>query len=340
VLDSHGSLQSPPSTTPGAEALHERIRRDYADHDLELHELAYSRYQWTHQSFQSVLANVANVGRVDKQHGVVTLPQNKLFDQMIDLGYRPIIHSSDYLDLCEAARAGDPRCERYPVGHLGPPIPASQSYPLILASLLHRLAGGPALAQKSRTFGVINSVLAFEQLIDDVPLHRNGAFVFAHFMLPHEPYILDESCHVDVGEVMRKPYQEYYGRIRPGDAARYWAEYIPQAACTHSLVMKLVEALKEAGLYEETTLIVHGDHGARIRTTRFSGREPAGLPRSQRTRLDFLSAHFAVKPGAFPMQPGSAAGIASWATLDNLIAERMGWPLRSLERRPVKRPED
>jgi hypothetical protein len=337
VLDGHSALRAFPPATPGAGSLFQRIRDDYRRVGLELHEGAYSRFQWTDRSLYTTLDNALHPDALEEQDHRLVLPSNTLFDHMISQGYRPRIHHSDYFDLCEAALEGAPHCERYRVNNLDHAMPAAQKYPLLLASLLHRVAGGAPLAQKKRAFGVINSVHAFERLIDAVPEHPRGQFVFAHFLLPHEPYVLDESCNFDSAAIWRKRFQEHYSLIHPSEAARHRAQYVPQVGCTHSLLMKLVGALVRAGRLEESTIIVHGDHGSRIRTNLTSGREAPGDALGLRTRLDFLATHFAVKPGAFPLEPARYAGRKRWETLDNLLAERMGWPKLPV-RPPAERP--
>jgi hypothetical protein len=77
-------------------------------------------------------------------------------------------------------------------------------------------------------------------------------FVFAHVIIPHTPYILDEDCN-RIGN-------------RSGEEG-----YIAQVKCTNKLVMDAVDAILERS--NNPIIIIQGDHGPNIKFFTDSSRE-------------------------------------------------------------------
>jgi hypothetical protein len=71
----------------------------------------------------------------------------------------------------------------------------------------------------------------------------SGRYSLIHLILPHFPYVLSSSCAYEQGR-----------ETSP----------LEQAACANSLVMSLIEELKSLDRFEESVIVVHGDHGARF----------------------------------------------------------------------------
>ena len=45
-----------------------------------------------------------------------------------------------------------------------------------------------------------------------------------------------------------------------------YSRYLEQVSCTHKLLSRMFDALVEADVFDESILLVHGDHGSRITT--------------------------------------------------------------------------
>jgi hypothetical protein len=90
-----------------------------------------------------------------------------------------------------------------------------------------------------RTFaGILD--LFVSRLSADAPAPTYNYF---HLIGGHAPFLFDEGCrHVGVQDVTT-------------------ANQRRQVACTLGQVERLIEALREAGLYDQTLIVVHGDHG-------------------------------------------------------------------------------
>lgn len=97
------------------------------------------------------------------------------------------------------------------------------------------------LLPRSNSF---RSVLALRRFIrDGDPWRSSGPkYVYIHMFVPHFPLELDEHCELK-------------------DADSVSAEL--QTTCALKLIGEFVDALKREGRFENSLIVVHGDHGAR-----------------------------------------------------------------------------
>ena len=83
------------------------------------------------------------------------------------------------------------------------------------------------------------SVPLFEQLLEDEQVRPGrGVYVYAHLLLPHEPFLWGPQCQ-----------------------ASGQSSYEQQAVCADGLIERLLEKLRRAGRLEDSLIIIHGDHG-------------------------------------------------------------------------------
>ena len=122
----------------------------------------------------------------------------------------------------------------------------------------------------------VASVMSFRELIDgEERLADAGRYTFVHLLIPHSPYVLRQDCS----------YREWERAEDP----------LAQTTCTLGLLTKLLGKLDALGRFEDSLILVHGDHGAPFRTrgdtlVRARARslntpllvKPPGTPRSER----------------------------------------------------------
>jgi hypothetical protein len=78
-------------------------------------------------------------------------------------------------------------------------------------------------------------------------------YVYAHAAVPHAPWVFDRDCR-------------YIGNVdRRRDATERRDAYLGQAECGLRLVADFLEELKRLGRYDDATVVVHADHGQRVR---------------------------------------------------------------------------
>jgi len=119
--------------------------------------------------------------------------------------------------------------------------PASWTNPLLGRSLLH------GLTERLKCCG------------------ERGTYIFAHVISPHHPFVFDRSCHV-------LPSREWLNALNhvPAESdtmeTRHirWQRYYDQAVCVASDMQKLFQVINQRRELADATIIIHGDHGARI----------------------------------------------------------------------------
>ncbi len=86
------------------------------------------------------------------------------------------------------------------------------------------------------------SFLSFQRfLTQEKELADSGRYTFIHLMLPHSPYVLDANCATNEKE----------------------ATVLTQSRCATKLIVDFINELKALGRYENSLIIIHGDHGDR-----------------------------------------------------------------------------
>ena len=94
-----------------------------------------------------------------------------------------------------------------------------------------------------------------------------GRMFFAHLMLPHQPYFLTPDCRVrDFGDWYNR--KLYHDDLRRFSSTQFRVEayqrYFEQTTCLLAILDDLFDAIRDRGIFEGATIIVHGDHGSRI----------------------------------------------------------------------------
>ncbi len=137
----------------------------------------------------------------------------------------------------------------------------------------------------------------FEKLAGEIISGPTGHLYFVHLLLPHSPFIYDSryKIHNSIRE-----WNQAAGLVASAEmrSERYQL-YFGQISCTLSKLRHLFERLQQAGKFEDTTIIIHGDHGSRI-----VSRHPSSENKNQLSAeelVDGFSTLFAVKvPGQEP----------------------------------------
>jgi hypothetical protein len=101
---------------------------------------------------------------------------------------------------------------------------------------------------------VLKVVTSAEEFMDFLGEGKRGNAYFIHLLLPHSPYFLDETCSFD-----------YDGNFFIKENLDVTHErYIKQVQCAHVLVDKILNKLDSNKEAQDSTIIIHGDHGSRI----------------------------------------------------------------------------
>ncbi|MGI9262331.1 MAG: hypothetical protein ACR2QR_09870 [Woeseiaceae bacterium] len=89
----------------------------------------------------------------------------------------------------------------------------------------------------------LESKLSFDNiLIEEADLPAAGRYTFVHLGVPHDPFVLEADCTESRS-----------------------SNVVTQSQCATLLVTRLLSRLKELDRYDESLIVIHGDHGERYR---------------------------------------------------------------------------
>lgn len=315
VLDEMAARGAMDPALPGAGETRAAIDRLAAAHGLRMFDSVYSRHYYSGVSIPNMMEAEyrGRHAQPDLLLDIQVRPtRNAYFDDVAARGYRTAVFQSALIDFC--APDSVDVCETFPsfdpaqVTGLG-----ERSGPVFLADTFLRALEPSAISTAGRSvtrrwLGIDREVLVedgvesrydvevfptwfdrFVAFVSDVP---RGAHVFAHFLVPHAPYLLSERC-LPVGQ---RDSSYELGRRAPDRAAAdrmredYYQQYFAQVRCVVSKLDELFTMIARTPALADARVILHGDHGARISWGRVveAGLEPRDL-------IDNYGTFFAVR---------------------------------------------
>lgn len=263
--------------------------------------------------------------------------ENAYFDDMERRGYRTIVFQSSLIDFC-VNRSVD-LCRRFPsydpgvvkqtdrglsvrAGQLA--VTLLRAYePSYLSRYGQRLFRIEEPSELDRDLGTQGrfDVHGFPSWFDTftgfVTQVRRGTHVFAHFVVPHGPYLLTADC--SLGENKGTGY--YLARRYSGPDARekarreHYANYFAQLSCVRSRIERFLEGIAGIERFHDAVVVIHGDHGSRISAGRFVD--------------DFATEDYVANYGTYfaVRGPGVTPGVdCEFASLPEVFRKHVGGP--------------
>lgn len=279
--------QSVPETVEAREILH-RLGGRYG---LRTFDSVYSRSYFSGVSLPN-LFNSEYLGQTGQSAQfpkvLLATPHNAYFDDFASRGYRTAVFQTSLLDFCGNRNVD--MCETFP--SWDPGVLRSDTLHLraraghVLTVLLRSYEPGHVsrygewmvtgvdprqitAAQKlgtERRFDVQGFIPWFERFVGFVERVPRGTHVFAHFMMPHAPYLMSPDCTItgDGGA-------GYYLAERFPDAAsrelarrQYYKAYVTQLHCVVNRIGTFLDAVQRNPALRDARILIHGDHGSRI----------------------------------------------------------------------------
>ena len=286
----------------------EALRDFYLDRGFQVFGRAYTRFYNTHVSLPN-LFNMDSTGyrfrHVRGKNGEYYLMRNRYFELMRQRGYQIHVYQSNVLDYCHDGTGVDvASCFTYQLEELksieGTAMSVSGKARIILG-MYSRLS--KILSHLHVPLSRVSSVSAMavmERLHADLVHARPGAMYFVHLMLPHYPYVYDSACAMrkDPGSWLNGDVIGLKPRRNTAETrAQRYPLYLEQIACTNLKLDAMFNDLKEAGIFQNMVILVHGDHGSRLNKNmpRISQ-----APLSDSDMVDCFSTLFAIRFPAVP----------------------------------------
>jgi hypothetical protein len=331
VLDEHLGVEGFPQSHPFGRTMKERVKDFYTNRGFQLYGNAYGHYCNT---FDAV-PNLLNFTRepipkqfVSGEEGSYVVTRNRYFELLKERGYRLHVISAGYLDFCAQTTALIADCQQYhftsweSVAALNLPVTDKAVF-LMLSTVtaypryqrlqqLYETAWRPVLRKDGSYFSRLadamwipppahtytsNAMQTVERTWGNILSLPHGHAAFIHLMLPHFPYSFGRNCATrpllewkeNLEHVPREQRTEHI------QAERYQL-YFEQMDCVLALIDNLLDRLRQAGMLDDSIILVHGDHGSRLAI-----RDPSidAMPLTDSDLLDYFSLLYAAKiPGS------------------------------------------
>jgi hypothetical protein len=345
VLDEHIGIEGIPSEIEGAVELRKELKGFYLDFGFQVFGQAYSQYADTKLSLATMLSGQPDryvLSRSDIQKIERSVPHNAWFYELSQRGYRTRVYNSLGLNFCGGIGSGVHSCYVYPANSIislkEAALPVSTLAKAVTASFLDTLvvyrmwtvsawsvvrkgALLPNWLRQEYKYAAPSSLPVFHQILQDIKREPRGSAFFAHLLVPHHTYMYDENCGIKqdiedwVNNVSTDANASLGIKNTPESRSRYYGSYFEQLRCTRQMLQKFFEKLQQIGVYDDATIIIHGDHGSRIAL----GASNRNLGTFSDTDLvDRHSVLFAVRGSGF-----ESGYDTSFRSLQGLFAEMM-----------------
>lgn len=181
----------------------------------------------------------------------------------------------------------------------------------------------------------IASMAVLDDLWGEILRAPPGNVVYAHVMLPHFPYLFKEDCSISPMEEWNSRElaylfdERYLGNghrdISQRREERY-GRYFQQLQCVYAKLDELFLSMKSAGIFDDSIIILHGDHGSRN-----VQHEPITQNMALLTEDDYKDAFSTLYAIKIPGKPGGYDSSAH--PLEELLAQSLQIPqeLQSLK---------
>ena len=338
-LDEHIGIEGIPQDLPDGKALAQDLKVFFGANGFQTFGGAHSSYFRSMYSI-SALFNFnnspqklrENVIKVDDVNPITfEINNNAYFNKLQEQGYNINVYQSNFMDFCDPLYVRERDCLRYQHDALDNKViaylPFEERVKLLLYTfarrqpivsnlffslyLLSSLDGQPP--EKSISLDLFKSVGAMsvpsviDKITQDVTSSRGGNLYFAHLLIPHSPYTWDAQCRlVEPIYTWEGPtvHTEFSGKTAYLTSKAKWSDfyraYFKQVRCTKFKLKQLFTSMKNSGNFENSIIIIHGDHGSRI-----TENEPVYAENhtvSSRDIQDGFSTLFAIKK---PGEPAS-----------------------------------
>jgi hypothetical protein len=266
----------------------------------------------------------------------LAFPQNAWFDMLKSFGYRIHVYQSESVDFCSAAAVRPADCNVFPIPNLKTIHRDVRDVGVRVEVLLRTLAGQSGILTKTLrearildTWGVaVHDERLLPRLAQDLLLRPGDAY-FAHVLIPHSPFVFREDCSVDYSGArgLRWAYLAGGAGASAASMAKREEKRAAQTRCALRLLDRLFDVMRINGLFDDATIIVHGDHGSSV--YRYP---PSAYYADRLSRRDLLEAYstlFAVKwpDGRREIRPGvSSLNVLLAGAATRVTGKRPGEP--------------
>jgi hypothetical protein len=299
VMDQFIGLDGLPPQSP-AQLFRNTAMEFLQDYQFQVYPRAYSNYVTTQDSLDHAF-NFQNGTQATKKIDLLLLKNyrfkaNNYLKSLNDSGYAIRIYQSEGMNFCSAVEQGLEKCWTYNIPDL---ISIYHGYedPLERMRIVFRLLISQSwilnmIAEQhgfSRPGGLSYfKPDIFKEIANDVrSTGANGRVFFAHILFPHTPYVYLGDCSLNYsGEKQWR----FSGALSdpqntPQSRGNRYITYLEQARCSLKQLATFFEELRAQGIFDQSIILLHSDHGSTIYE-----RQPSLINEPNLTQSDLLDA--------------------------------------------------
>lgn len=278
IFDEFIGLEGIPTDIEGGLQVKSDLRNVLSKNHFTIYPFAFSNYRSTSDSIPSILNNrlLNSTGEYLSEAGKNKLTRSLLFEEFLKKGYSIRIYQSNYIDF---SRGGiSPFAVRtYKFDSLA----AMHLIDMDWSKRLHQIL---TLYLQSDAFWWENyqvllplrihptryrmAPLATQEvwpsaLLADIKTARQNTLFFAHLLTPHYPYVYRRDGTVrNVTGWSHERNIEFYQET---EYKHWYRNYLEQVDFLALQLEEFFHELRLAGVFESTMVVIHGDHGSRLR---------------------------------------------------------------------------
>ncbi len=277
ILDEHIGIEGIPTNFVKGARLKSALSKQYNQYGFTLFTRAYSNSCLTGNSIPGILNSTVVLDRKGTFENGVLL-KNRLFEKLHQEGYRIHVYQSNFMDFARRASFAIDKSVTYDIYCLG--LLQTTSLPVqdklwVLGSNFAQWYHSQAMKKISDAFfrnrqsllSPFAVELVFQEMASDIEKSPKGSAFFAHFLMPHFPYVYDDHGGIRKPTLWESDNCENCPknvRNTPESRSRKYDVYINQVRHLHQELAALFAQSQRLGIFDHATYFLMSDHGSRI----------------------------------------------------------------------------
>ena len=303
ILDAMIGLGGIDRSLPGGQSFYDDVMAFHEKHGLAVYENAFSRQGSTVASLPPALnfdfRGTSPDAYIVDYNGAGSVVVNPMFEAIAGNGKGLTVYQTPYLNFCQVNSVTS--CNTLGIfnpfnGYTPPEITGNaafvtlvglkrisleslsmtyirlflkNAFPRELARDLFGIGDVPEVG----TYNALSFERWFSRFADDLMASGGRTNYFAHFIVPHDPFVLDAECRSKSeasGGMFLTQVEGVHGDALEARRAAVYREYFSQARCVYKTLDILFSRLAGEPAFEDVRVVLFGDHGPRISAGKFA----------------------------------------------------------------------
>jgi hypothetical protein len=279
IFDELIGLEGFPCDIEGSLKARSDLQHVLLKNNFTVYPFAFANYRSTLDSIPSILNNrlLKSTGEYLSENAQISgLKKNSLFQQFLNRGYAVRVYQSDYMNFAGPGFASV-AVRTYKANSLAAMHSIRMDWTQRLRQILtiylqtDELCWGTYQALVPARFHPTRyrmGPLAMRdvwpsEILADIKAARQNTLFFAHLLTPHYPYVYRPDGTVRGLDEWFHDNNLYF--YRESEYKHWYRNYMEQVEFLARQMDAFFHELRAAGIYDSTLVVIHGDHGSRLR---------------------------------------------------------------------------